>query len=713
MVLLAGAVDFTIYSYLNKPVDIAPGEYIIQGKIIEKTEYDTSKKYILKTISFGRKNAKMILYCKKELDYGDIVNLRGKISCFKGVRIPYGLNRKVFYDRIGISGFIKNPVEIEVLDKRKGSWFYQKIVYNFKEKIDSFLNKHFNKTHSAVLSGLILGEKEKIDSEIIDNFRKTGLAHILAISGLHTGFVFLILLILAQLLRLRHNYNYFLIISGLIFYAILTGLKPSVVRASLFLLLFIGAKILQRRQDSLNTLGAAAFLILIFDPVCLFSVSFQLSFAAVLGIIIFARFFKTANLIKNEKSLIKRFLKKYILLTAIISISVTIAIAPVQGYYFNQIPITGILLNILIIPLTGIIVSLGIFVVLAGLLLSITIPQFTVSLMFFIEVLIKTASFSAEHLYVSIPVSRPDFIYLILAEAAIIGILYFIYTKKYNLIIITLIVSLNALLYVSIYKNYDRKCEILFFDVGQGDSALISTPDGTNILIDTGINFCPTFYDYHRFFRARGIREIDFLILSHRHSDHTGQAPKILENIKVNQILSLPLERKYRISAKILSLIESKNIQINSITSGDIKSDGDNWRIYFVHPDTSGIKNIKNENNRSIVFKFVYKNLSILFTGDIENKIQKRLLSYGDFLESTILKFPHHGSFTSGNHDFLRLVNPEFTTISVGEENRFGFPSDSVLRILNNMNTKTYRTDINGSIIFKYDGKELKLETTY
>lgn len=713
IVVFAGAVDFIIYSHLNKPLNITPGEYIIQGKIIEKIEYVNLNRYILKTISFDKKNSKFILYCKKDFDYGDIVNLRGNISDFKGVRIPYGLNRKVFYGRKGISGFIKNPGEIEVLEKRKGSWFYRNIVYALKDKIDIFLNKNFNKTHAAVLSGLILGKKEKIESDIIENFRKTGLAHILAISGLHTGFIFLILHILSQLFRLRHNYNYIFIVSGLVFYAILTGLKPSVLRAVIFLIIFTGAKILQRREDLLNTLGAAAFLILLFDPVSLFSVSFQLSFAAVLGIIIFTGFFKGANLIKKEKSYVKRFLKKYILLTVIISVGVTTAIAPIQGFYFNQIPLTGLLLNILIIPLTGIIVSLGIFVISIGLMLSITISEFTISLMFFLELLIKTASFSSKYLLVSIPVSRPDFVYLVLAEAAIAAILYFIYVKRYKLVILTLTVSLNLFIYISIYKTLNKKCEILFFDVGQGDSALISTPDGTNILIDTGINFSPTYYDYHRFFTAKGIRNINYLILTHRHSDHIGQAAEIMENVNVKHIISLPLDTKYMISAKIDSIRKIKNIPFKTITSGDLIKDGDNWRMYFLHPDTTGIKNIKNENNRSIVFKFVYKNLSVLFTGDIEGRIEKRLLSYGDFLKSRILKFPHHGSGSSGNREFLSLINPEFTIISVGEGNKYDFPSGSVMNILGNTGSKIYRTDLNGSIFFKYDGEELKAETTY
>ncbi|MFC1725469.1 DNA internalization-related competence protein ComEC/Rec2 [candidate division KSB1 bacterium] len=712
VIISFGALDSSYISKIFVPLPVKNLNMILEGVITQKTAYPGSNKYVLQTTTENMNGVNLIFYTKNKYDYGDYIEIRGKVKEFDKIRIPYGFDKKTFYKRQGIAGYLKNPEVINIKNKNRGSWFNQKIFYPVRIKINDFLNKNFSSEHASILSGLLIGEREKIDPEIFEDFKKTGAAHILAISGLHVGFIYFFLLVFAQVFRIRPNYNYIFIAVGLVFYAFLTGLKPSVFRAVLFALILIGAKIFQRREDGLNTLGAAAFLILIFRPYDLFSASFQLSFTAVFGIIILSEFFNIKSLLAQKRSLIKKNLKKYFLLPACISIFVTAAVSPLQAFYFYQIPLTGILLNIFIIPLTGLIVALGLLNIITGVLIGFTIPQFVISLSFLTDILTGSADLISRFDITVIPVARSSLIYLVLLLTGITAALLSLRQKKSKYISIIFFVTLISAIFISVFKDINRKLEIVFFDVGQGDSAFISVPGGTNILIDTGDRYYPNYIDFHNFFKAKGIRNIDYLILSHRHSDHIGQAAYIIKNMRIENLISLPLGKQYRTSAEIDSIAFVKHVITRSVRTGETLGKGTNWRMYILNPDSLDFPKIRNENNRSIVLKFVYDNISVLFPGDIESEYEEKLASaFGSFLDCDILKFPHHGSITSINKNFLNFVKPEYSIFSAGIENRFGFPADSSVNTVKSIGSKIYRTDFSGSIIFESDGKKIILKT--
>jgi len=709
-VLFLGALNLNFYNYLNKPEVIPEGDYPLEGVIKEKIEYRDYYKYILSTDLENYKDVNLLIYSPKRLDYGDLIEVNGGINHFSGVRIPYGFDKRKYYERKGISAYIKNP-EITLLDKGKGNWFYQSIIYPLKDRIKTYLRKNFEKDHAYILSGLVIGERESISSEIIEDFQKTGIIHILAISGLHVGFIYLILLVISQVLRIRYNYNYIFIIAGLVFFAILTGLKISVIRAVIFALLLIGARVFQRRSDNLNTLGAAAFIILLFKPVDLFSVSFLLSFTAVFGIIIFSKLFKIKKLLKRDQSKLKSFLSKYVYLPVFISLSVTIVLAPILAYYFYQVSLLGILLNIIVIPLTGCILALGVFVIFVNLVIGITISAFNISLAFLINILLEIAQLSSKLDFAIINIPKPNYFYLLITIAVLIYVIYSLFIHKYRKIILAILIFFNLCIFYSLLRSIDAMLEMIFFDIGQGDSALITTPYDTNILIDAGSNYNPNNFDYFNYFKAKGITSIEWLILSHRHYDHIGNVPELFEKVKIKNILTLPLSSHYRISHKIDSTARANNIPLRTPTAGDIVNIDNCLKLYILHPDTSKLSEFTNENNRSIVMKFLYRNLSILFTGDIERDVEENLTIYQNYLKSSILKFPHHGSLTSANIEFINMVAPDITVVSVGTGNKYNLPSDSAINIIKNTSSQIYRTDLCGSVILKYKDGNIQTET--
>ena len=262
-----------------------------------------------------------------------------------------------------------------------------------------------------------------------------------------------------------------------------------------------------------------------------------------------------------------------------------------------------------------------------------------------------------------------------------------------------------------------RNLKIYFIDVGQGDSCLIITPQNKKILIDGGEGNSEK-YDKGKnvvfpYLLDRRINKIDYLVISHFDNDHVGGLIYIIENLKVDKILlGIQTEENYQLN-KVLELSKEKNIEIVVLDSGDRIDIEKDVYINILWPDKEKIINENKLNNNSLVFKFIYKNFSILFTGDIESIAEKEILekykTNFEILKSNVLKVAHHGSKTSSNLEFLEKVKPQIALIGVGKDNNFGHPNINVLERLENMNTKIYRTDLSGEIEIKVTNLGFKI----
>jgi len=251
----------------------------------------------------------------------------------------------------------------------------------------------------------------------------------------------------------------------------------------------------------------------------------------------------------------------------------------------------------------------------------------------------------------------------------------------------------------------DNILEVVFFDVGQGDSIFIETPSKRQVLIDGGpdksvlekLNSEMPFYD----------RRIDLIILTHPDADHLTGLIEVLEYYQVGHILTSGFEKNTATYRKWRQLIEEKNIPLTLAQAGQKISLEENIVLEILWPDQSLIKTISSANNASIVGRLVYSQSEILLTGDIEKKIEGQLIGYE--IESDVLKIPHHGSKTSTSYNFLQAVSPEIVVISVGEDNRYKHPSQEVLDRLEN--TTIYRTDEKGDVKVLTDGISFNIIT--
>ncbi len=255
----------------------------------------------------------------------------------------------------------------------------------------------------------------------------------------------------------------------------------------------------------------------------------------------------------------------------------------------------------------------------------------------------------------------------------------------------------------------DNVLEVVFFDIGQGDSIFIETPSKRQVLIDGGpdksvlekLNEQMPFYD----------RKIDLIILTHPDADHITGLIEVLGYYQIGHILTSGFQKDTVVYNKWKKLIEEKGIPLSLAQSGQKIFLEENIVLEILWPDQNSIKTISSANNASVVGRLVYGQSEILLTGDIEKKIESQLVrhSVSNSLESDILKVPHHGSKTSASYNFLQAVSPEIAVISVGEGNRYKHPSQDVLDRLEN--TTIYRTDKNGDIEVLTDGFLIEIGT--
>ncbi len=258
---------------------------------------------------------------------------------------------------------------------------------------------------------------------------------------------------------------------------------------------------------------------------------------------------------------------------------------------------------------------------------------------------------------------------------------------------------------ISEKTSWEHPLKVHFIDVGQGDSILIQPPDGTTILIDGGKIWCYTFLaDY---LRRAGVKKIDYLIVSHPHGDHYGGLIKILKTFKVDNLLVSGQKDTTDHYQRFMETVDSlKGVKYKLARAGDRYSFGE-VELLIMHPSDRLSDNL---NDCSIIAKLIYGDVSFLFTGDAEEDAELEAIGRGYNMKSTILKVAHHGSRTSTDQYFLSRISPKEAIISVGEDNGYGHPTPQVLRRLKRGGIKTYRTDLDGTILYLSNGKEYRVE---
>lgn len=608
--------------------------------------------------------------------------------------------------------------QIEIIGNKK-EINLASILNDIKTNIIDKIEKIYRHTDArAIIKAVVIGDRSEITEELKDVFQVAGVMHILAISGLHVGIIAMVLFLLFSTIsdnKLSKSFKYIFIIIIMLGYAAITGFRPSVSRATLMFIVLLGAKLLNRPYNVYNSISIAAFLILLWQPLYLFDTGFILSFTATFFII-----FLTPIMESTLKDCLF-LLPDYLVKSLSVSASAWLGVMPLSAFFFYKISIISILSNILIVPVIGVIIIFALFsIFLSFLFLPLgnflaLVNNGLISLLIFIGEKLSLLPFAYRD------IAQPGILSIAIYYIIIVFIFYSL-KYRYNInilknkitiystiILILLVISINIL-------KPSPLLAVHFINVGQGDSILIQTPEKQNILIDGGGT---PFSDYDMgknvvipYLRRQGVNHLDIMVLTHPDLDHMEGLLPVLEEIKVDLVIDSNIPCQEEIYKDFLALIKKNGkTTYHKTQAGDKIEVCKDIDIFIINPIYSDLTiNENNFNNNSIVLKLRYENINFLFTGDIEEEIEKKILSNNASLNSNILKVAHHGSISSTSTKFLDAVAPEVAVISVGSNN-FGHPHPDVIKKLENRCQQVFSTDRNGTVLVKTNGKNIYIDT--
>lgn len=577
------------------------------------------------------------------------------------------LNRKGIYYLISISS-IENI-------KNNENLFY-KIINYINKRISSYKSRKY-------LQAFILGKTDLIDIDIKTNYQELGVSHLLAISGMHISLFSGIILLLLKKCRIKEKTSYFITILFLLFYMKLTGNTASVSRAVILFILLTFNKIFNFKLSTLK-IWCFTFIIVVFkNPYNLFDVGFQFSFTVSFYLILLQKRLNSDNYL--------------ISLLKVSTISLLVSL-PISIYYFYQINILSIIWNLIFVPL----VSLIIFPLS---LISFIIPYFDSILSFLVNIMETIAKTCNSFKIFQIVFGKPSIIWII---AYYIFITIYLYKgTKLGIYIVTFLVLFQFLKLLIVPNNF-----VMMIDVGQGDSILLHMGNNTT-LIDTGgkISYQKEKWQERKskdltdstiipLLKSQGIRKINNLIITHGDYDHMGEAINLVNNFKVKKVIFNCGEFN-DLEKELIKVLDKKKIKYYSCIK---KLNIDNNKLYFLQT-----KEYENENDNSNVIYTELDGYKFMFMGDAGVEKEKDILDKYNISDIDVLKVGHHGSKTSSDKKFIDEIKPKYSIISVGKNNRYGHPNKEVLDTLND--SKIYRTDQDGSIMFKIKNDKLQIET--
>lgn len=702
---LKGIVSNQVQTYSKgKKLEVETFELILKEKPIKVT-------------------GKILIYLKgfeKTPSYGDSIQFFSKVHAPRNARNPGEFDFQKFLAQKGIYciAYLNSQNQLKILGSSEGNFLWAKIIFPMREGIHNVFQKLHTKESAGFLSGIILGDKSEISPETREDFANSGIIHLLAVSGLHVGFIALIILTLGSVFRFPLGGRILFLFVSLLFYSLLTDLRPSVIRASLMLFIFFFGTYLQRRSNGINSVSAAGVLILIFSPSQAFDLGFQLSFAAVFGIFIFEpiiwqRVKMKFQILQNEEKVISKALTFFIRL-GLVSVTAQLGTLIPVLIYFGKIPVGGVFTNFFAIPLAGLIVGTGVFTLL------ISPIEFLANIYananeFFITSLFRIAEFFANLDFLVLHLKNPNKFELLLAGLLLFLVfcLFKLGTKKRFFALSTYILLFGS--YLVLKQFQEPKLRVTFIDIGQGDASLIQFPNGENWLYDGGVagfNFDSgekIILPLLEFYR---IDTLNTILVSHPDADHLGGIVKVLEDFPVKKVFDSGQSSSSKLYLKYEAILKQKNIPRKRPKIGELIEIGEIKGI-FIHPNFEFVsesgESLSGKNNGSLSLQLIFGESEILFLGDCEQKAEIAIAEkFGKHLESDLIKVGHHGSATSSSLKFLNYVKPKFAVIQVGKFNKYNHPSDLVLTRYELLGAEIFRNDLEGAVIFETDGKNFQ-----
>ena len=714
-----------------KSYDVPFGERSYRLKV--KADSDEISAFILK-IKESDLFAGCNLYNDVDIDlselskilYGRKISCTGSFEAFEGELNPGQFDADAYYKNEGYTGIL-NAKDIRLV-KEEESFSPDIYLHRLNLAISDKYKKILGDKNAGSLSAMVLGDKRGLDEEIKELYQENSISHLLSISGLHIsllgGAVFLFLR------RLKISFSFPLITSSiiLIIYGAFTGFSVSTSRAIVMMSVLFISFVIGKSYDLPSGLALAALILIVMNHRVIYQSGFLLSFFAVIGIFYIMPellyIFKVD--IYHKRGIIKGL---HLLLASIISsISILLATLPIVLNNFYEVSLTGIILNIIVIPLMSLVVITGLlggFVALVSEILG----SFLLGITHYILNLYTLFCRLGDRLtFLRLIIGKPDKWQIVLYYLLLVILFYFLALKRrenklrslknnlpegYNTskrIVVTGLMTFTSFLIIA-YKP--REFSINMLDIGQGDCFVVN--DGNN---DIYISDCgsTTVQNVGKtrllpFLKSKGWGKVDTIFISHMDKDHVNGVNDLLKcaEITIGRIIISASYKSDKLNCaeleELKELAKMRDIKLFYMKKGD-EIVGKDISFRCIYP--TGEEDIKDQNEASIVMRMDYKGLSMLFTGDIAGSTEEKIIegSDRDTLDCDILKVCHHGSKNSSTDDFLKKVNPKLYLISCGLMNRYGHPHRDALSRMTEEGGRILRTDhMGGTQIKLADGK--------
>lgn len=633
--------------------------YIIDGNKLSM-DFDN-----LKSTYYFQTKEEIDLF-KSNYNLGDTLKINGTLETPNNNTIPNTFNYKEYLFHKKIKYILKID-SFKKIEENK----------NILLKIKNFLLKRIERIkYNSYLYAFILGKSSYIDIESYNNYKINGVTHLFALSGLHVSLFSSIVLYILNKLKLNEKVTFIITSIFLISFSFIASFTPSILRATIFFILSSINKIYYFFIKPKNLLYLTFTILIFINPFYIFDIGFILSFTITFFI-----------LLLNEALTINSNIKS-ILVVSILSFFSSLPIIINLSYEIN---IIGFINNVFFIPLvTNIIFPFSLIVVI--------IPKLSFILFILTRFMENVSSLSSNIFNITLYFERLSYI-----EIFIYYLLLILSIKK-NIKVLFLLFIFISILYIK--PSLNKNTYVYFIDVGQGDSTLIVTENNKSILIDTGGKLSYKTESWKQknkefnlmsssvipFFKSIGLKKIDYLLITHGDADHAGYALELLNNFKVinkytNKGRKNTLEKKININSLETKYMSIDNIEIYSL----------NNNIY------------NNENKDSLVLLIKIYNKNFLFMADADKEVEKTIIEKYNLKDIDFLKVGHHGSKTSTGVSFINKINPKYSIISVGKNNKFGHPNTETLETLKN--TKIIRTDKAGTIKLTINKNESLINT--
>lgn len=718
--LVLGVCHINFYNSYWEKINSNLDENKIVAEIVNlEKETNYQKTFKVKILNSKNKNKYILLKINKnqkifnEIEIGYKIIFNGEIQEVEIQRNTGEFNYKEYLKSKNIFGIMKLK-DGKVINKNLVS------TYRVKNYLIKSAYNRLNKEEADFCLALAIGYKTNLSEEIKESFNKSNLSHMLAISGIHISYLMLLINFIIK--PIKSKYKSIIIIFFLIFFMNLTGSAPSVERACLTLILNLIAPFVYRKSDTVNSLVFSAGIILFQNPFAIKDLGFVFSYTGTIGIMFLYPIIKEkieiflinkkitllfSSIKNNILSIILNKILYYCKETIMVTISANILLLPLIIYNFNSISTLFIFSNVIVSPiiiicviLSFILIIINLFPIKIGIFISkiysILIKQITLLSEFFSSIKFFNILICTPNMHCMLIIYFSIFIWLYLQKNETSKIILKQKIRRYlnlkNIICITLVI----VLIFTFLKIKENDLKIYFIDVGQGDCTLIVTPHNKKILIDGG-GVESDDYDVGKsvlepYLLDRGIKILDYIMVSHFDSDHVKGLLYIMQNLKIkNAIISKQPESSKNFE-EFQKITKEKKINVIEVNKGNKIYIENNVYFDILWPESSNFIKENILNNNSIVCKMNYNNFSILFTGDIEEIAEKEILKLYkndlSILNSTILKVAHHGSKSSSIEEFVQVVLPKVALIGVGKNNRYGHPNEDVINKIKNIRSK-------------------------